>query len=107
MPCKSDYMNPSQWEVEGQRVAGHLRYALQRLGKEVPEDVEAVADDLYGEHGERLDEHTRLLCSLLNSIGEDGRERVIYNAHDRRSRALANWWEDHQEADQKRQEEWE
>jgi hypothetical protein len=43
---------------------------------------------------------TDLLTNVTPSRGL--RTRRIYNGHSRASRALADWWEDHQEADRER-----
>lgn len=42
------------------------------------------------------------LCSLLTNMEENSRDTIIYNAKDKRARALADWWEEHQKTDLER-----
>lgn len=92
MPC---YEPPDNYPVpqrppdpERQRTVQLLAWTLNERGLPLPtEDVDATAK----------------LCSLLKSLTENEREALVYNAHSRISRDLANWWEDHQDLDAKRQ----
>lgn len=42
------------------------------------------------------------LCKILKDMPEAKRNTLIYNARDRQSRDLANWWENHQLIDKER-----
>ena len=44
------------------------------------------------------------LCKVLTDMPSDLRDGVVYNAYDRRARALADWWETHLEQDRERAE---
>ena len=43
------------------------------------------------------------LCSFIRGLSNFQKERIIYNARNKMSRRLADWWEEHQEADRKRE----
>lgn len=49
---------------------------------------------------------TAELCRVLSGVqtgDPTGFERLVYDAHDRASRQLADWWERHQEYDRARE----
>lgn len=97
MPCRSDYMEPNARERNWQQAAQFLVYALVKLGKEPPENLKKTANDIYAR-----EDFTADLCHLLNNISDEAREKIIYDAHSRQARELANWWDDHKEADKRR-----
>lgn len=39
------------------------------------------------------------LCAMLKSMEPEKRDRIVYNARDKRARRLADWWEYHQAQD--------
>jgi superfamily II DNA/RNA helicase len=102
MPCRSDYMEHTDREVESARVASLLCFVLPLVGKEVTEEMK----DSCGYYGnlKKIDEYTKLLCSTIRSMNEQQINEIVYNAHNRSSRELANWWEEHQEHDKIRAE---
>lgn len=101
MPCNSDYMAASGQELESKRVCGLLVYLCGRINKPIPKWIFEAVEDYYG-NVQRLDEETKMLCECLRSLTEKEKELYIYNAHDKSSRDLANWWERHQEWDARR-----
>jgi hypothetical protein len=101
MPCNSDYLQASGHELESKRVCSLLVYVNVALGKHPPNWVVKAAKDTYGCVA-KLDEATQMLCAECRGMSEDLREKIIYNAHDKTARKLANWWERHQEWDQRR-----
>jgi hypothetical protein len=115
MPCNSDYMNPTAKEAQIKRTSVLLVYALTALGAKVPADITRRANDYYGaDRGPKNDYNnpkpTRsadavvaLLCKTVNNMSDADRERVIYNAHDKTARDLAEWYEEHQKADRERE----
>lgn len=96
MPCNSDHLRPTEREQENRAVANHMLYVIElaRPGLRVPENLRALADDIYAKH-----DLTAELCELLSILTEEERARIVYNAHDPRSRRLADWWERHLERD--------
>lgn len=105
MPCNSEYLNPTAREREIKRAATLIVFALEGLGKKVPHDIKRRASDIYGADSIRFrkdDSVINLLCKTVTNMSDADRERIVYNAHDKTSRDLAEWWETHQEADRKR-----
>lgn len=44
------------------------------------------------------------LCGVIKGMTPEQRASIVYDAHNRMSRRLANWWEDHQRYDEARAE---
>jgi hypothetical protein len=97
MPCNSDYLEPTSRELELKRTAVLYRYALIKLSRPIPEALDTAASSVYGGG-----DYTAELCALIQALDHQGRERLVYNGHDGRSRELADWWEAHRKADSKR-----
>ena len=97
MPCNCDHMEPTAAERHRREAAQHLVYIFERLGWSIRDDIRKAANDLYGTGG---DECVRILCDILRGAPEEVME-IVYDAKDRRSRRLADWWEDHQEEDRR------
>lgn len=101
MPCNSDYMNPTNKEVQLQLTSKLLVWVKTKLGKTVPEYAKKAAKDLYGKGGERS---VKELCATLKAMPAKKRDQLIYgNAKDPVARQLADWWEEHQAADSARE----
>ena len=98
MPCESAYMEPSQRERESQRMAGLLVYLRQELGMDRDPQAEAASQSIYGGRDYAPD-----LCRILRGMTTEQMESIVYNPRNRMARDLANWWEDHQEVDRKRE----
>lgn len=99
MPCRSDYLAPTGREAALQESARLYIYALHHLGMPIPEKVVKAAKDIYcGD-----DSSVMGLCGLLRGLPAKKRDALVYNAKDRTARQLADWWEEHQEADRKRE----
>lgn len=98
MPCRCDYLEPSRRESEIQRAAQLLLYVYENLGR-VPEPwMLAESRNAYASEERCLTE----LCSVLSSMNRQEMEGIVYNAHDKTARDLANWWEEHRVADKLR-----
>ena len=98
MGCNSDYLEPTAREYELSRAARLYAYALETLGREVPDDVLKASQEMYCRR-----DFVAQLCDLISSLDEVSLDNVVYNARDKMARDLANWWESHQEADSLRQ----
>ena len=99
MPCNSEYLNQNDREAELQKAAILYAWVLKKRRRVVPKYVAAAAAEYYCKDDRPVIE----LCAFLTSMKAKDRDKLIYgNAKDRMARKLADWWEDHQEADKKR-----
>jgi hypothetical protein len=103
MGCDSSYLQANAQEMESRLVALHLVYvftALKQL-KSITPEIKAAAKDYYG-NIKNLNQDTALLCSTLKGLSKADTDKIVYDARNARSRALASWWEDHQAHDRQR-----
>lgn len=98
MACNSDHQRPSQRELESVRVCSLIVFVLGHYGRDVPVSIRRRADSCYGDM-QYLDEDTARLCALCAKVDDS----FIYNGRDANARRLATWWDDHQAADRKRE----
>lgn len=105
MPCNSDYMEPTGKEALLQQTAKLFQYALETLGLPCDIKVKVAAQDVYCK-----EDFVLPLCGLLRELKSQDESRglanfdlVVYNAKCKTSRELATWWEEHCEADAKRE----
>lgn len=98
MPCRSDYMEPNGKEKQLQETAQLLSYVYQQLGESVPSSVSITAEDQYAKMDFVPD-----LCYILKWFTSTQLDTIVYNGRVKESRALADWWERHQEADRARE----
>lgn len=98
MGCNSDYMNPTGKEKRLQETAQLLMYVGEKLSIEMPKYVHEDAANIYAKH----DESVPLLCKILTELPDDKRDDLIYNSKDKTARKLADWWDEHQAADNAR-----
>lgn len=99
MPCRSDYMEPTDKERRLQETAQLLGYVLVETDQPVPGPVADAANNQYCTTDLVPD-----LCAAIRAMDAETLERVVYNARDRRARRLADWWEEHEAADRLRAE---
>jgi hypothetical protein len=104
MGCQSDYMEPHAQEIESQEVAKHLVYLSKSIGFPIPPYVVKAANDIYGSV-ENLDSMTAQLCSTIKTMYDSQKTTFLYNGRKSEARKLAEWWENHQQADIARQKE--
>jgi len=106
MPCRSDYMEPNAREIESKRVCQLLKYLFKAANipatAQVVERVEQGVREYYG-NPTSLDADTDLLCQLLRSLPDDTVAKVVYDGRNPEARKLADWWDNHQAADAKRE----
>lgn len=81
MPCRSDYMEPNQRELESIKVIDFLKNEF---------GLKIKSPGNYG-RVENLDKDTAKLCSLCQKTNNKTK-----------SLELQIWWRDHQKADKKR-----
>lgn len=103
MGCNSDYMMPHHEEINSKETAQHLVYVFTKMGKEqeLPEYVVKAAQEYYG-NPQKLNDMVVMLCDTLTHMKKATLEKIVYDAHSKEARTLANWWDEHKEADQKR-----
>lgn len=101
MPCDSSYMEPNDAEINSNRTARLINYVDSFYKGITPEWIRKAARDVYG-NPQRLDELVRILCDKCKAMSKGQRGQIIYNAYNGQARDLADWWEEHQEADRKR-----
>ena len=96
MPCRSPEQNDRDRLAE--RCAKLIISFDAIIGVDTPQDIKLVVG-IYSFHGDKLNKLTAHLCAKLRALTECERERIIYNAKSKESRALADWWEEHCEHD--------
>lgn len=105
MPCNSSYMEPNNYEKAVANTCKLLQFVKIKLGMKLGR-IEIKYDDPYQYPPKDIgDKVTAELCGLLRSMDEDQINSIVYNAKDPTARKLADWWEEHQAADAKREEE--
>lgn len=105
MPCNSDYMGETLLEYNLKHTAQLYMYLMFTTNREIDPYIAWVAKGLrplLQDPKITLDKTVTLLCEELKQLSPEDRERVVYNGHNRHARALADWWEKHQEADEGR-----
>lgn len=100
MGCNSDYMRQTSEEEFTQQTAQNLVYVLKSLKKPVPKDVLETSQDYYA--SDENDKLTPQLCSLIKKMTKKQKDTILYNGKNKAARQLAEWWEEHQEADKER-----
>lgn len=102
MPCRSDYMEPTERERESVRVCKHLQHLSRVLKHPLPGDVRKGVQTMYG-NVSLLDAHTALLCELMNEYENEIATRIseMFKPEDME---LMIWFRRHKEADKKREE---
>jgi hypothetical protein len=99
MPCRSDYLEPTGKERRLQETAQLLIYLRQNTntGVKISNKLKLAARDPYCSA-----DYVPELCEAIRSLRSEDFDRVVYNARDPISRKLADWWEEHEEADRQR-----
>jgi len=104
MPCNGDYLAPTERETASQQFCWHLCYLLGALKREIPDWARKGADEYYGDPA-RVNDATVLLCETIRGLTEDEKERLLYDGRNPQARSLADFWERHEAADKRRQQE--
>lgn len=105
MPCNSDYMGETRLEYNLKHTAQLYMYLMFATNRGVDPDIAWAAKGnkpLIQDSKGHLDHITALLCEELKQLSPEDSERVVYDGHSKHARALADWWEKHQEADEER-----
>lgn len=115
MPCKYvEYETPhftraqlgeagSLRDKKLDRLKALVRYVNGKVLQEAPAKLsDSAISKACGREG--LDNLTRWLCSACRSMSEAQKASIIYDGRNSQARALADWWEEHQEHDRLREE---
>jgi len=90
-------------EEESRLVAGHLCYLFNALGQKanVTKEMQKAKDEYYGNLPE-VDNWTVILCKTIRGMTDAEKDSYIYDGKNAKARALADWWERHQQWDKER-----
>lgn len=94
MPCNSDYLDPTTRERELQRAAKLLVFVLECLHEKPSAAIVEASKDQYC----KVD-YVAALCGWIRTLTKEQRDAIVYDGRNKTSRDLADWWEEHQEAD--------
>lgn len=94
MPCSCDIPELSSREIELNLVKSHLAY-LQKEGL-----LETSPEFTVNDFESTLDYATACLCYALKKLSPS----IIYDGRHREMRKIADWWDNHLEADKLREE---
>ena len=97
MPCNSNHMEPTARERQHSKAATLLVYALKAMDKPVHASLLRDAIDIYG--GQNGEASMAALCTLLRSMTDEQRNRIVYDGRNPMARRLADWWDKHQAED--------
>lgn len=92
-----DHPAPTYEERKSRETCIHIIYLCEMTHEPYPHWVSAGADAFYG-----IPSHMEEAAKRLGKMCSEVDESVIYNARDRRARALADWWEEYQEKEKLR-----
>lgn len=101
MGCRSDYMDQTPYEKAVTDTAELLLFVKKSLKLKITEEEKEIAKDYYPSKANG-DSVTVTLCKILSELPEELLNNVVYDAKNKTSRKLADWWESHLEADKER-----
>src|SRR5688572_16080237 len=99
MPCRSDYLKQTPQEANNQQAAQLLVYLYNSLNIPIPSWI-AIEAKTYYAHDERS---VPLLCSVLKSMSDEDRSRIVYDGFNPTARKLADWWDKHRQMDMEKE----
>jgi len=99
MTCSTE---PTVRERQKKEAATLLVFVMNNLGKPIYETLKSAASSLYGGSVDG-DAVVAELCAAIRSMTPKQLDAIVYNGRDKMSRRLADWWEEHQEEDIKRE----
>jgi hypothetical protein len=103
MPCRSDYLEPTKYEKLVNETAKRLLWFIGQADihyKGTQIRIKKVSKDMYPSK-EDGDFVVALLCKELRSLQNRDNckfDAIVYGRN-KEARELANWWEDHEKAD--------
>jgi hypothetical protein len=94
-------MHPDKWEQESKKVAKLLIYIFESMNQSYSPKIKKAAEHVYGD-SKRVHKFTAKLCKKLESLDDDQLNRIVYDGRIAKARQLAQWWDDHKEADKRK-----
>ncbi len=101
MPCNSGYLAATKEESDSRKFCGLLSYVLKSLGRDVPQWAEKAKDEYYGDT-RKVNDAVVLLCATIRQMTPDELGRIVYDGRNKTARALADFWDRHEETDERR-----
>ena len=104
MPCNSDYLRPSDAEQRQKAAAELYVWACGKIGIQAPAWALEAAADVYGQSDSSPNaDPTVNLCSLLTSLLPGALDSLVHgHLRSKMGRRMADWWEEHLDADRER-----
>lgn len=99
MPCYEP--KQSSTDKQAERTAKAIIIFDKKMGIETRQSLLKVVR-AYSFYGNSCSDLTRELCEKIRSLTPDELERVVYDSHDKDSRFLADWWDEHDKFDKER-----
>ncbi len=95
MPCRVDVYEPSEQQKQENRAGYLLAWLMKQRGYTIPTWLTSLVE------GKCIVSNKAVpaLCEIIKQLTETERNKYLYNARVKESRALADWWEEHEEAD--------
>lgn len=104
MPCTYDGPEATHFDHAIYRAAPLLVYVREAMNQPIVYWVRQYTHKLlYSGTQEIADGITSMLCEACRNMTEDQKQKIIYDGRNPNARKLADWWEEHQEADRKRE----
>jgi len=97
MPCRSDYMDPTNKEQGLHETAMLLIYVYNRTDTKVSSKLIKASNDMYCE-----DDYVQELCTAIRAFSPEQENIIMYDGRNPIARRLADWWSIHLEADNAR-----
>ena len=92
MPCYEP--EQSSTDKQAERTAKAIIILDKMMGMETPQEITRIVG-AYSFHGNQCNFLTSHLCGKIRKLSEEEVEKYIYNARNKDSRFLADWWEEH------------
>jgi hypothetical protein len=101
MGCNGDHYLPNCCKNEEYKVKRLVKYVFPLLGKPIPKfrNVYDLADNHMRD---ALDEGTALLCECCGNMSPEQQAKIIFDGRISEARELAEWWQEHQDADSRK-----
>lgn len=102
MTCVSSYFEVTKLEQKLRETEQLCVFVANKRNILIPSKIIAASKDIYVRNVGQVE----WLCEILRSVkqySEREFDELVYNAKDANSRQLANWWEEHEAADEARE----
>lgn len=104
MPCSCDRPEAAHFDHAIYRAAPLLLYVREAMHQPVEYWLRQFTHALLYQVTQQVaDGITSRLCDACRNMTEDQKQEIIYDGRNPSARKLADWWEEHQEADRRRE----